>query len=74
MTETEVFAVVLVGQEEGDVQLALVRATSPDLAISAALHDPRWETYACPVALDADRLESVLESIRAGRADLCAQG
>lgn len=45
--KTQLFAVVLVGAEEGDIENPLVRATSSADAISAALHDPRWEGYAC---------------------------
>ena len=51
---------------------SLVRATSAEYAISAALHDSRWEGYACPVALDIDAVQSLCDSMQAGQADLDA--
>lgn len=58
--------------EEGDVQTALVKASSVGEAISAALHDSRWESYACLVAFTVDEVESILDSMRAGTVELCA--
>lgn len=72
-TDSEVFVAVLVGAEEGDVQTVLVKAASAGEAISAVLHDSRWESYACPVAFAVDQVESILDSMRAGTVELCAK-
>ena len=71
-TDSEVFVAILVGAEEGDVQTVLVKAASAGEAISAVLHDSRWESYACPVAFAVDEVESILDSMRAGTVALCA--
>ena len=71
-TDGEVFATILVGAEEGDVQTVLVNAPSAEEAISAVLHDSRWESYACPVAFTVDEVESILDSMRAGTVELRA--
>jgi hypothetical protein len=68
----QLHAVVLVGMEEGSIEIPLVRAISAEYAISAALHDSRWEGYACPVALDIDAVQSLCDSMQAGQADLDA--
>ncbi|NLH88018.1 MAG: hypothetical protein GX460_07500 [Firmicutes bacterium] len=68
----QLYAVVLVGMEEGAIEIPLVRAISAEYAISAALHDSRWEGYACPVALDIDAVQSLCDSMQAGQADLDA--
>ena len=72
-TDSEVFVAILVGAEEGDVQTVLVKAASAGEAISAVLHDSRWESYACPVAFAVDQVESILDSMRAGTVELCAK-
>ena len=72
-TDSEVFVAILVGAEEGDVQTVLVKAASAGEAISAVLHDSRWESYACPVAFAVDEVESILDSMRAGTVELCVK-
>jgi len=71
-TYGEVSATVLVGAEEGDVQTVLARAASDGEAISAALSDSRWESYACPVAFTVGEVQSILDSMRASTVELCA--
>ena len=71
-TDGDMFDTILVGAEEGDVQIVLVKAPSAEQAISAALHDSRWESYACPVAFTVDEVESILDSMRAGTVELRA--
>ena len=71
-TDGDVFATILVGAEEGDVQIVLVKAPSAEQAISAALHDSRWESYACPVAFTVGEVQSILDSMRASTVELCA--
>ena len=72
-TDGEVFATILVGAEEGDVQTVLVKAASAGEAISAVLYDSRWESYACPAAFTVGEVQSILDSMRAGIVELCAK-
>ena len=72
-TDGEVFATILVGAEEGDVQTVLVKAASAGEAISAVLHDSRWESYACPSAFTVGEVQSILDSMRDGIVELCAK-
>jgi hypothetical protein len=72
-TDGEVFATILVGAEEGDVQTVLVKAASAGEAISAVLHDSRWESYACPAAFTVGEVQSILDSMRDGIVELCAK-
>lgn len=71
-TDGEVSATILVGAEEGDVQTVLVKTASAGEAISAVLHDSRWESYACPVAFTVGEVQSILDSMRASTVELCA--
>jgi len=72
-TDGEVFATILVGAEEGDVQTVLVKAASAGEAISAVLHDSRWESYACPAAFTVGEVQSILDSMKDGIVELCAK-